>query len=281
MKWQCRDKILEITDRPEVMGILNVTPDSFSDGGAYSDVGSAIEAGTGMYEDGAGIIDVGGESTRPGAAAVSEQEEIDRVIPVIEGLRKRTQAVISIDTMKSAVARYALAAGADIINDVSAFTHDSGMIEAAKDTGAGIVLMHMLGSPRTMQENPQYDNVVEEVSKYLRERVDVLVAEGILPGTLAVDPGIGFGKTVEHNLRLLAGLKTLTGQNMPVIVGLSRKSFLGKITGRNINERLAGSLAGLAFCVMNGVHVVRVHDVRASVDVIRVLKALSDTANAG
>lgn len=281
MKWQCRDKILEITDRPEVMGILNVTPDSFSDGGAYTDVDSAIDAGIGMYEDGAGIIDVGGESTRPGAAAVSEQEETDRVIPVIEGLCKSTQAVISIDTMKSAVARRALDAGADVINDVSAFTHDSGMIGAARDTGAGIILMHMLGSPRTMQQDPQYGNVVKEVSQYLCDRVRVLVAEGILPQTLAVDPGIGFGKTVEHNLQLLTGLKALTGQNMPVIVGLSRKSFLGKITGRNINERLAGSLAGLAFCVMNGVHVVRVHDVRESVDVIKVLKALSDTAMAG
>lgn len=281
MKWQCRDKILEITDRPEVMGILNVTPDSFSDGGAYTDANSAIDAGVGMYEDGAGIIDVGGESTRPGAAAVSEQEEIDRVIPVIEGLRKSTQAVISIDTMKSAVARCALDAGADVINDVSAFTHDSGMVGSARDTGAGIILMHMLGSPRTMQQDPQYGNVVKEVSQYLCDRVRVLVAEGILPQTLAVDPGIGFGKTVEHNLQLLTGLKALTGQNMPVIVGLSRKSFLGKITGRNINERLAGSLAGLAFCVMNGVHVVRVHDVRESVDVIKVLKALSDTAMAG
>jgi dihydropteroate synthase len=274
MRWKFRRKILEIRECPLVMGILNVTPDSFSDGGLHLDRIAAVERGLQMLEEGADIIDVGGESTRPGAAEISVEEEISRVIPVITSLRSKTEAVISVDTTKSAVAKGAMDAGADIINDVSAFTYDDAMTQVAADTGAGVVLMHMLGDPRTMQDEPVYGNVVEDVAAYLMARVEDLVSQGIDRESIAIDPGIGFGKTLEHNLELLAGLDSLINHGMPVIVGLSRKSFLGKITESPVDERLAGSLAGLSFCVMKGVHIMRVHDVKESVETIKVLKAV-------
>jgi dihydropteroate synthase len=272
--WKCRDRILTFRERPLIMGILNVTPDSFSDGGRHADRESAITHGLRMLDEGADIIDVGGESTRPGAAEVGAEEETRRVIPVIEELSRKTGVVISVDTTKAAVARRAMEAGACIINDVSALTHDAGMLDVAAEYKAGVVLMHMRGSPRTMQDDPQYGDVVAEVGNYLRERVRELAREGLDRSALAIDPGIGFGKTVEHNISLLSGLDVLVGSGQPVVVGVSRKSFIGKITGSPVEGRLAGSLAALAFCVGKGAGVLRVHDVKASSDAVKVAVAL-------
>ncbi|NQT92107.1 MAG: dihydropteroate synthase [Lentisphaerae bacterium] len=274
LRWICRDRILEIGPKPLVMGILNVTPDSFSDGGQYVDTERAVAHGMNMVEDGADMIDVGGESTRPGAAPVSDAEEIARIEPVIRELTAGTDALISIDTRKAEVARQALAAGAHVVNDVSAMTHDPAMPGVAAEYRAGVVLMHMRGAPQTMQENPRYGDVVVEVREYLAQRVNALAASGLERGSLAVDPGIGFGKTVEHNKALLAGLDALLSVGVPIVVGLSRKSFLGKITGREVNERLPASLAAMIVCLENGAHVMRVHDVRESVDAVAVWAAL-------
>lgn len=266
--------MLDLNSRPLIMGILNVTPDSFSDGGRYSKVSAAVDRGCRMREEGADIIDVGGESTRPGAQAVSAGEEANRVIPVIRALAGKTDATISVDTMKAAVAESAVEAGAHIINDVSAMTHDPGMEEVARKSEAGVVLMHMRGMPRTMQADPNYEDVVGEVHRYLRDRIEELVRKGFDKESLAVDPGIGFGKTVEHNLSLLANLDAFLDIGVPLVVGLSRKSFLGRITGRDVGDRLPASIAGLVFCVLKGVHVVRVHDVEASYDAARTVAAL-------
>ena len=274
MNWKCRRKILDLSGCPLIMGILNVTPDSFSEGGMYLDKVAAIDRGFQMLAEGADIVDIGGESTRPGAEDVDAEEESSRVIPVISALRSKTDAAISIDTTKASVAKQAIEAGADIINDVSALTHDEAMASVAAETGAGVILMHMQGSPRTMQEDPHYANVVQDVLGYLTARVEELSRLGIKREAMAIDPGIGFGKTQEHNLHLLAGLDELINSGMPVIVGLSRKSFLGRITGRPVEERMSGSLAGLSFCAMKGVHVMRVHDVKESADTVKVISSI-------
>ncbi len=272
--WVCRDHVFQIPERILIMGILNVTPDSFSDGGRYMDADKAVERGLIMVEEGADILDIGGESTRPGAEEVPAQIEIERVIPVIEKLKRKTNAVISIDTMKSEVAARALEAGASIINDVSALTHDPKMAAVAGKAGAGVVLMHRQGDSRTMQVNPGYDNVTAEVSSYLGKRVRELEASGLKRETMVVDPGIGFGKTLEHNISLLAGLKEIGACGRPVVVGLSRKSFLGKLTGREADGRQAGSLAAMVFCILHGADIVRVHDVKESFDAVRIVAAL-------
>ncbi|MBN2302243.1 MAG: dihydropteroate synthase [Lentisphaerae bacterium] len=256
------------------MGILNVTPDSFSDGGKYLNRTAAVSHAIRMVEDGADIIDVGGESTRPGATSADIDEEIERTIPVIAEIRPRIKVAISIDTMKSSVARAAIEAGADIVNDVSACTNDPEMADVISETGSGVVLMHMQGTPGTMQNNPQYDDVVSDVAAYLHARVEALVRRGIARESMVVDPGIGFGKTVEHNLRLLTHLDQFGKDGLPVLVGLSRKSFLGKITGRMVNERVTAGIAAMVFCIMNGVDIVRVHDVKETVDAISVIGAL-------
>jgi len=277
--WKCCSRELVLEDRSLVMGILNVTPDSFSDGGEHFDLDRAVEYGLQMVKDGADIIDVGGESTRPGAARVSVDEETGRVVPVIRSLREQTTAIISVDTMKAETAAKAVAAGAEIINDISALTHDPDMVAVARDVEAGVVLMHMRGMPRTMQNEPQYDDVVEDVCDYLKSRVSELVKQGLERECLSVDPGIGFGKTVDHNLELLMHMDRLRELDVPVVMGLSRKSLLGKLTGRDVNERLAGSLAALVFCVLNGANIMRVHDVKESVDAIRVVTALKGKQN--
>jgi dihydropteroate synthase len=248
-----------------VMGIVNVTPDSFSDGGRFARSEAAVAHAGSLLEAGADILDVGGESTRPGAEPVSADEELGRIMPVIEALAG-SGAVLSVDTMKAAVARRAVAAGAHIVNDVSALTADRDMAGVVRDTGAGVVLMHMQGAPRTMQAAPRYDDVVGEVSSFLQARLRDLEQAGIPRDAMAVDPGIGFGKTAEHNLALLAGLRTLARLGRPVVVGCSRKRFLGEVTGRAVGERLAGSLAAAAVAVFLGAHVVRVHDVAESRD---------------
>ena len=251
------------------MGVLNVTPDSFFDGARFSDPEVALRHALQMRADGAAIIDVGGESTRPGAEAVSEQQELDRVVPVVERLRRESDCVISIDTMKPAVMRAACAAGAELINDVLAL-RTPGALDAARETGAAVCLMHMQGEPRTMQRNPQYDEVVREVGNFLTGRIDRCVAAGIPKEKLAIDPGFGFGKTLEHNLNLLGGLDALCSSGFPVVVGLSRKSMFKTLLGREITERLPASLAAATIAVLRGAKIVRAHDVAATVDAVRV-----------
>lgn len=272
--WSCRGRRLVATERPLVMGIVNVTPDSFSDGGAFLDVPRAVAHALQLVEEGADIVDVGGESTRPGAEAVDADEECRRVLPVIEGISAQSVVAISIDTTKARVAREALAAGAHIINDVSALTHDPEMATVASDGRAGIVLMHRRGTPQTMQNDPCYDDVVADVHDYLGERVAAARAAGIANEALAVDPGIGFGKTVTHNLQLLANVKAWRVDGVCALVGLSRKRFIGDVTGASVDDRLAGSLAALVCCVLAGVEIMRVHDVAASVQAVRIARAI-------
>ncbi len=251
------------------MGVLNVTADSFSDGGRFRQVDAAVAHGCAMAEAGAAILDVGGESTRPGAEPVSLQEEQDRVLPVIEALSRRCDAVISIDTMKPGVMQAAVAVGAGLVNDVLAL-QAPGALEAVAATRAAVCLMHMQGTPQTMQANPHYDDVVAEVDAFLRARAQACIAAGIAPERIALDPGFGFGKTVEHNLQLLAGLPQITAGPHPVLVGLSRKSMLGKLLGRPVDQRLAGSLALATVATLHGARIVRCHDVRETTDVVAI-----------
>ena len=256
------------------MGILNVTPDSFSDGGLHCDRKVAVEAALRMHEDGAAIVDVGGESTRPGSEGVSADEELARVVPVIEAIRTRSDVTISIDTRKARVARAALDAGANIINDVSALRHDPEMRPLAAKRGVPVILMHMRGEPRTMQEHPHYDDVVRDVARDLETWRDEAVAAGVDPAQVMIDPGIGFGKTFDHNLELLAHCDRFT-HIAPVVVGASRKGFIGHLTGRPGGaSRMAGSLAAVAAAHRGGAAIVRVHDVRETVDFLKVLSAV-------
>lgn len=274
-RWCCRERTLVLRGRTAIMGILNVTPDSFSDGGRYSSVDAAVARGLALADEGADIIDVGGESSRPGAEPVSAAEEIDRIVPVIRRLAGGSKSLLSVDTAKAEVAAAALDAGAHIINDITAMTGDPDMAGVAVSRRAGLVLMHMQGEPRTMQEHPTYGDVVSEVGDYLRGRVEDLVRRGADLEQLVVDPGIGFGKTVAHNVSLLARLGWISQRaGRPLLVGMSRKSFLGKLTGLEVGERLAPSLAALAFAVMNGAAVVRVHDVKESCAVARLMDTL-------
>ena len=272
MKLTCGDTVLDLAE-PCVMGVLNVTPDSFSDGGRYADLAAAVARGVAMVEEGAAIIDVGGESTRPGAAAVSVQEELARVIPVIEQLAARVAVPISVDTSKPAVMSAAVAAGASLVNDVRAL-REPGALDAVARTGAAVCLMHMQGEPRTMQASPAYEDVVAEVRRFLAGRVEACVAAGIARERICVDPGIGFGKLPEHNLALLAGLGRLADPAIPVLVGVSRKSLIGIITGRPAAERLAGSVAFAALAASRGAAIIRAHDVAATVDAVKVASAL-------
>ncbi len=264
---------------PVVMGVLNVTPDSFSDGGRHVDVPGAVAAALRMVADGAAIIDVGGESTRPGAEPVPADEECRRVLPVIEALRQQTDCLLSIDTMKPGVMQAACRAGASIINDVNALRAD-GAIQAAVQSGAAVCLMHMQGEPRTMQLAPRYDEVVDEVLAFLGERVDACVAAGIPRSRLLVDPGFGFGKRLDDNLALLAHLPRLAALQLPVLVGMSRKGMLGQLTGRGVDERLAAGLAAASIAVLNGALIIRSHDVAATVDAIKVAASVRAAARA-
>ena len=273
--WDCLGRRIAFDRRPLIMGILNVTPDSFSDGGQFVDPAAAIDRGLALIRDGADMVDVGGESTRPGAQPVAVAEELARVIPVIAELARQTDALISVDTVKSQVAEAAIRAGAHIVNDVSALEADPHMAQVAKDTQAGVVLMHRQGSPATMQVAPAYDDVVADIRAYLARRLDALAAFGLSPDALAIDPGIGFGKTAEHNIRLLASLATFRSLGRPLLVGLSRKRFLESMTGRPVNERLAGSLAALCWCIGQGADIMRVHDVKESRDAASVWHAFS------
>jgi len=261
--------------RTLVMGILNITPDSFSDGGQYNQVNAAIEHALQMKSDGADIIDIGGESTRPGASPVPLEEEIKRVIPVVEALKKKVDIPLSIDTVKPEVAQLALEAGATLINDISAGGTDTLMAEVIAKHKAWVCLMHMQGEPRTMQTNPHYDDVVMEVREFLSDRASQFIKSGVPSDKIILDPGIGFGKTVEHNLTLLAQLDSFVSLGFPILVGLSRKSFLGKLTGiDNPAERLLPGIAANTVSVWNGAKIVRVHDVKETVTALKVADAL-------
>jgi dihydropteroate synthase len=270
--WQCGRFALAL-DRPLVMGVLNVTPDSFSDGGAHPDPQSAIEWGLQLVSDGAAIVDVGGESTRPGAASVSAEEEVGRVVSVLRALAD-APVPLSIDTRHAEVARAALQAGASILNDVSGF-RDPEMIATLAGSDAGAVVMHMLGEPGTMQDAPRYEDVVAEVADYLATQAAVLVDAGVAPDRIAIDPGIGFGKTLEHNLELLARLDQLAALGYPLVVGVSRKRFIGTLTGVDVPAaRLAGSLGAALVAVARGAEVVRAHDVAETVRALAVWSAI-------
>ncbi|MFC4308230.1 dihydropteroate synthase [Steroidobacter flavus] len=272
MQLRCGSRTVDLS-QPVVMGILNVTPDSFSDGGRFIDVSKALEHALRMIEQGAAMIDVGGESTRPGANDVSEEEEIRRVVPVIEALIARTSIPISIDTSKAAVMSAAVAAGASLINDVRAL-QAPGALEAAAKTDAAVCLMHMQGQPRTMQHEPRYDDVVGEVTAFLEQRVEACQAAGIGRDRLVLDPGIGFGKRLEHNLALLAHLPELGRSGLPLLVGVSRKSMFQALLGRPVEQRLAGGLAVATAAVLAGAGILRVHDVAETVDAVKVAQAL-------
>jgi dihydropteroate synthase len=273
-----RDRHLRFTRAPLVMGILNVTPDSFSDGGVHFDQSRAMHAALQMESDGAAIVDVGGESTRPGSDAVSVEQEIERVVPVIEEIRRRSDVLISIDTRKAAVATAALDAGADMVNDVSALGHDAAMTPLLARRNVPVILMHMRGEPRTMQEFANYGDVVREVSAELRERVEAALAGGIHRQRILIDPGIGFAKTFEHNLEILARCSELPAV-APVVIGASRKAFIGHLTGRTAGPgRMAGSLAAVAAAYRGCAAIVRVHDVRDTVDFLRVMTAIEEKA---
>lgn len=261
------------------MGVLNVTPDSFSDGGSYAMVDAAVAKARAMVAAGAAIIDIGGESTRPGAADVSAEDEMARVLPVIEALQD-LPAVLSIDTSKPEVMRAATARGAGVINDVRALREPAAM-QAAAESGAAICLMHMQGAPRTMQQVPAYDDVVIDVKAFLADRVRAAVAAGIAHCRLIVDPGFGFGKTLQHNLLLLAALASFEELGLPVLVGLSRKSMIGNLTGRAVDQRLAGSIVMAALAVERGARIVRAHDVEATVDALRIVAALGSVESRG
>jgi dihydropteroate synthase len=265
---------LDLTGRPLVMGILNVTPDSFSDGGRFLDRDRAVRHALSMCEEGAEVIDVGGESTRPGSEPVALQDELDRVIPVVEAITDETDVPVSIDTQKAEVAGQALSAGARIINDVSALRTDDAMAGVAARTGAAVVLMHMQGTPETMQKEPQYDDVVADVCGWLDSRIDAATRAGIDRGRILVDPGFGFGKRLEHNLALLRNLARFHELEAPLLVGTSRKSMIGALLDRPPQERLYGTLATVACAVMSGCHIVRVHDVRATREVVTICEAV-------
>lgn len=271
--WEFATRQLDFVRAPLIMGILNVTPDSFSDGGLYQQADAAIDQALAMVAAGADIIDVGGESTRPGATAVSEAEEMQRVLPVIEGIRRNSNVVISIDTYKSAVAEAALQAGADIINDISAATFDPLMAQVAARHQSPLIAMHIKGTPRNMQDNPWYEDVSAEIYTFLEARIFDLQAHGV--ERIMIDPGIGFGKRLQDNLELLRHLRDFTFLNAPILIGVSRKSFIGKVLHKEVHERLVGSLAAALIAVQNGAKVIRVHDVAETYEVLQIWRAIA------
>jgi dihydropteroate synthase len=256
------------------MGIVNVTPDSYSDGGKFFDPAKAVEHTLELVAQGAEILDIGGESTRPGAEPVSESEELRRVIPVIESLAAKIKIPLSIDTMKATVARAALQAGASIVNDVAANREDNAMWNTVSEFRAGYICMHAQGSPLMMQKNPVYSDVVREVGEFFQERLKKLNTAGVGADQVVFDPGIGFGKTLEHNLQLLAGLRSFTKLRRPLLLGVSRKSFIGKLLGAQLNERLPASLACATLAVEAGVQIIRAHDVAETIQAIRMMEAV-------
>ena len=275
--WHIRDRVLQIGPRALVMGIVNVTPDSFSDGGQYLQTDRAVAHALELVKQGADLLDIGGESTRPGAESVAVAEELRRVLPVIEALSKQTSVPLSIDTNKAEVAAACLAAGAHIINDVTALG-DPAMALVAKQTQSGVILIHMQGTPQTMQQNPQYENVVTDIVRWLEERTRTVIAAGVSQERIALDPGIGFGKRHAHNLELLVRLHEFQKLGRPICLGVSRKGFLGKITGRTVQESAAGSVAVACYALWkHAAQILRVHDVAATRDAVLMNEALAAT----
>ena len=256
------------------MGVINVTPDSFSDAGECFDKYKAVEKGLELEKQGADILDIGGESTRPGSEPISEQEELKRVIPVIQELRKRTKSLISVDTTKAKVAEEALAAGADIVNDISAFRFDDRMPLLVSETGAPVILMHMKGVPRTMQSNPFYEDLYQEIRCFLEERIATAAAYGIPTEKIIIDPGIGFGKTLQHNLAIINNLDFLQSMERPILLGISRKSFIGKILNLPPKERSEGTIASAVISILKGAHILRVHEIEPVRRAITVAEAI-------
>nr|WP_245542664.1 dihydropteroate synthase [Psychromonas ossibalaenae] len=273
MQLQSRNKILDLRV-PKVMGILNVTPDSFSDGGRFADNDSALKKAAEMVEQGAAIIDIGGESTRPGASDVGLEQELDRVIPVIEKINENLDCWISIDTSKAQVMQEAVKAGADLINDVRAL-REEGALQVAVEANVPVCLMHMQGQPRSMQSAPQYENVVEQVKRFLLERVQLCIENGLYKDNIILDLGFGFGKQLEHNFELLGATGDFVKLGFPILTGVSRKSMFGQLLNRDINTRLAGSLAGAIIALQQGSQIIRVHDVAETADAIKVLQAVN------
>jgi dihydropteroate synthase len=274
-EWRLPDRVLSIGRRPLVMGIVNVTPDSFSDGGLYADEDAAVAHGLRLIEEGADLLDIGGESTQPGAEPVPLGEELRRVVPVVKQLANRIVVPLSIDTSKAEVARACLAAGASIVNDVTALAGDPAMGDVAKAAKAGVILMHMRGTPQTMQHDPHYDDVVADVSLFLEERLQAAAKMGIAAQSVALDPGIGFGKKTAHNLQLVARLASLQRLGRPVCLGVSRKGFISRTLGQDGQSRLIGSLALLCHALSrNAVQIIRVHDVKETRDVVSMWEAI-------
>jgi dihydropteroate synthase len=272
---QAKNRLIEFHERPLIMGVVNVTPDSFFDGGRYFDTEAAVAHAVRLVEEGADLLDIGAESTRPGADVVNEEEERRRAIPVVTAVAKAVTVPISIDTSKAAVARAALDAGAVLVNDVTALRGDPAMVDVVAQTGAGIVLMHMNGTPRSMQQAPHYDDVVGEISEFFEERIHFAMSHGIVQRQIILDPGIGFGKLLKHNLVLLAQLRRFTLFECPVLVGVSQKGFLGQLLDRPVQERQWGTAAAVAMAVDRGAGILRVHDVRAMKDVVQVATAIN------
>jgi dihydropteroate synthase len=269
----CAGKILSF-DVPRIMGIVNVTPDSFSDGGQYDKVELAIAYGLRLVDEGADVLDIGGESTRPGAKEISEAEELQRVIPVIEALAKKIEIPIAVDTSKPGVMRAAVKAGASIINDVFALRRDNAL-DVAAELKVPVILMHMQGEPHSMQAAPHYDDAVAEVHSFLTQRIFACEMAGISKKNIVIDPGFGFGKSLEHNLALLAQLPRFVELGVPVLAGLSRKSMIGTLTGRDVNDRVYGSVAAALIAAQNGAKILRVHDVAATADALKIWNAVS------
>lgn len=269
-----RHRRFDLSERTHIMGVLNVTPDSFSDGGKFLNLEKAVSHGVKMAEEGADIIDIGGESTRPGSQPVSLEEETKRVIPVVETLAKKIQIPISIDTYKSQIARQALDAGAEMINDISGLRFDSDMPELVAKYNLPVIIMHIKGTPQNMQENPYYENVIKEIIDYFEERINFADSAGIKEENIILDPGIGFGKRFEDNLAILKNLKEFKKLDRPILVGLSRKSFIGKILDLPVEERLEGSLGALAYSIIQGANIARVHDIKESVRVAKVVDTI-------
>ncbi len=274
-KLSCGDKALDLSGGTLIMGVLNVTPDSFSDGGEYLAPDVAIVRAKQLQDQGADIIDIGGESSRPGSERISAQQELDRVLPVLEVLTKELEVPVSIDTYRTAVAEPALAAGVAMINDISALRFDADMAALAAEYGVPLVLMHMQGEPKTMQEHPTYDDVVAEIREFLENQVSVALAAGVQKEAIVVDPGIGFGKRVRDNYEILRRLREFLSLEVPLLVGPSRKAFIGAVTGLGPGERLEGTLAAVTACVLNGAHIVRVHDVTQAKRAVMVADAIA------
>ena len=278
---QVNGKDYTLGRRTWIMGILNVTPNSFSDGGLFLDKDKAVEHGLQLIEDGADILDVGGESTRPGSDAISVEEEIRRIIPVISEIRKKSAALISVDTTKTEVGQKALDAGADILNDISSFRFDPEMMTLAAEKKVPVILMHMKGMPKTMQVNPTYDDLLNEVKSFLEERVESALSFGIQREKIIADPGIGFGKGLHHNLCLIKNLHFLEELNLPILLGVSRKAFIGQILKLPPEERIEGTIASALLSILNGAHILRVHDVAAVKRAVAVAEAIMNEDSPG